>query len=368
MDDLYIGLMSGTSLDGIDACLVDLTDNHLKQIGQLYLPYPDDIGMTLAKIIENQQINIAELARLDDQLALLNVKAVNGLLDGTQVESKSIKAIGYHGQTIFHDPEGEHPNTIQIGNPALLAAHTDIRVVADFRRMDMAVGGQGAPLAPAFHQFLFRDDKQDRAILNIGGIANLTLLPANPDQPVTGFDSGPGNCLLNEWIQINQQQPFDKDGRWAQQGNVDHKVLQDLLQDPYFSKPLPKSTGREYFHLSWLQQNADIHSMKPEDVQATLTALTVNSIVNALQQCSTQTRQVYVCGGGAYNKFMISLLKEKLGSIQLAATSELGLDPDWVEACAFAWLAQQRILQTPANIPSVTGARKQVLLGTIYQQ
>lgn len=367
MDELYIGLMSGTSLDGIDAVLVNLSDNQFKLVGSLYQPYPDTIKTSLGNIIQAQQTTTADLAGLDNQLALLNAQVVNTLLQDTRHTADSIKAIGYHGQTIFHNPEGEHPNSIQLGDPNLLAGHTNIAVVADFRRMDMAVGGQGAPLVPAFHQFLFRDNIHDRAILNIGGIANLTILPADPAQPIAGFDTGPGNCLMDEWSMLHNQQSFDEAGRWAQQGKLSNDVLQSLLNDPYFNRSPPKSTGREYFNLDWLRQRSDLSSVSTEDVQTSLTFLTATSIANALRQFAPGTQQVFVCGGGAHNQFLTSLLQEQLGLIRLDTTNKLGLDPDWVEACAFAWLAQQRIQQHPANIPSATGAHKTVLLGAIYK-
>jgi len=366
MDELYIGLMSGTSLDGIDAALVDLSDMQFKLLASHYQPYPDTIKNSLRRVIQEQQTTFTDLAKLDHQLAGLNAQAVNTLLNETQYSPDDINAIGYHGQTVFHEPEGQHPNTIQLGDPSALVEQTKISVVADFRRMDMAAGGQGAPLAPAFHQFLFRDPSQDRAILNIGGIANLTLLPADINQAITGFDTGPGNCLLDEWSQLHHNQAFDEGGRWAQQGKTNTNVLQDLLSDPYFAKAPPKSTGREYFHLDWLQQHSGLDSVSPQDVQATLASLTVISISNALQQYAPNTRQVFVCGGGAHNQYLMSLLQKQLEQTQLASTAELGLDPDWVEACAFAWLAQQRMEHQTANIPSVTGASRPVLLGAIY--
>lgn len=367
MNDLYIGLMSGTSLDGIDAALVDLSDNQFNLLASLYQPYPDALKNTLSKVIQDQQIAIADLANIDHQLAVLNAQSVKRLLENTRHTSDDIKAIGYHGQTIYHAPEGDFPNSLQLGDPNVLVEQTNITVVADFRRMDMAVGGQGAPLVPAFHQFLFRDSSQDRAILNIGGIANLTILPADPDQPITGFDTGPGNCLLDEWSTLHNNQAYDNEGQWAQQGKLNSNTLHALMNDPYFAKAPPKSTGREYFHLDWLRKHSVIDSVTAQDIQTSLAFLTATSISNALQHYAPNTQRVFVCGGGAHNQFLTSLLQDQLGTISLATTTELGLDPDWVEACAFAWLAQQRIQQQTANIPSVTGARKPVLLGAIYE-
>lgn len=377
MDDLYIGLMSGTSIDGIDAALVDLSNNKFKLLSTLYQPYPDNVKASLSRIIQEKQTAITDLAALDNELAKLNALAVNALIEQTGQSNRNITAIGYHGQTIFHEPEGEHPNSVQLGDPNVLVEQTGISVVADFRRMDMAAGGQGAPLVPAFHQFLFQDSSQtnslNRAILNIGGIANLTILPANNKQSVTGFDTGPGNCLLDEWIYLQNKQAFDKDGQWAQQGQLISEVLEILLDDPYFAKTPPKSTGREYFHLDWLKRKLadnkiDTESLPAQDIQTTLASLTATSITRAIKTHAPDTQQVFVCGGGAHNRFLLEQLQQQLADIQLSTTTALGLDPDWVEACAFAWLAQQRIQQRAANIPDVTGARKAVLLGAIYSR
>lgn len=371
MDDLYIGLMSGTSIDGIDAALVDLSNNKFKLLNTLYQPYPGNVKASLSRVIQEKQTTIVDQAMLDTELAKLNALAVNALIEHADQSNRNITAIGYHGQTIFHEPEGEHPNSVQLGNPNVLVEQTGISVVADFRRMDMAAGGQGAPLVPAFHQFLFQDSSLNRAILNIGGIANLTILPADSKRPVTGFDTGPGNCLLDEWIYLQDKQAFDKDGQWAEQGQVVSEVLEILLDDPYFAKAPPKSTGREYFHIDWLQRKfadnkIDTASLPAQDVQTTLAALTATSITRAIKTHAPDTQQVFVCGGGVHNRFLLAQLQQQLVDIQLSTTTELGLDPDWVEACAFAWLAQQRLQQQTANIPSVTGARKSVLLGAIY--
>jgi anhydro-N-acetylmuramic acid kinase len=366
MDELYIGLMSGTSIDGIDACLVRLTDNKFQLLATHYQPYPNSIKDELGKVIKDKQLTLHDLATLDHKLAILNSQAVTSLLEGTKYQAHKIQAIGYHGQTVFHEPDGNHPNSIQLGDPNVLVAETGITTVADLRRMDMAAGGQGAPLAPGFHQFLFRDSKQDRAILNIGGIANLTLLPADPAKPVTGFDSGPGNCLMDEWNMLHHKQPYDENGQWASQGQAHQQFLNKWLQDPYFAKAPPKSTGREYFHLNWLKQQTDISTLAPGDLQASLAQLTASSISQAVSDFAPSTEQVFVCGGGAHNAFLLDRLKDGLGGIQVETTDSLGLSPDWVEACAFAWFAQQRIHKQPANIPSVTGANKAVLLGAIY--
>ncbi|MGD8927010.1 MAG: anhydro-N-acetylmuramic acid kinase [Thioalkalispiraceae bacterium] len=367
MDELYIGLMSGTSIDGIDACLVNLTDNQFKLLATDYQPYPKTVKRQLAEIISSQQLAMHNLAVLDHELAILNGEAVNSLLKSTKHKASDVLAIGYHGQTVFHEPDGNHPNSIQLGDANVLVDRTGITTVADFRRMDMAAGGQGAPLAPAFHEYLFRDKTEDRAILNTGGIANLTLLSADQSKPVIGFDTGPASCLMDEWCMLHRDQPYDKNGDWARQGKLNTRILAKLLTDPYFAKPPPKSTGREYFHLDWIKQLVDIDSVSSNDMLTTLTCLTATTITDALKQYAPATRKVFVCGGGVHNSFLLEQLKESLGDIELDSTTRLGLDPDWVEACAFAWLARQRLLDLPGNLPSVTGANKVVILGAIYR-
>ncbi len=367
MDELYIGLMSGTSNDGIDACLVNLSPQQFELLDTCYQPYPEEIKTQLDKLVSEQTTSLSALSALDHSLAVLNALAVNKLLQSSNVNKNSISAIGYHGQTIHHEPKTEIANSIQIGDPNFLAARTQIPVVADFRRMDMAVAGQGAPLVPAFHRSQFHAENKNRAILNIGGIANLTILPMKKAEAVTGFDTGPGNTLLNEWNQRHQHSSFDDGGQWAAKGQCLEPLLQKLLDDDYFSKPPPKSTGREYFNLSWLEQKFELKTQKPQDVQTTLAHLSAQSIAKAIVNFAPSTQQVFVCGGGVHNKYLIDLLTKQLGPIELASTENLGLHPDWVEASAFAWLAQQRLAENAGNIASVTGASKAVLLGAIYK-
>ncbi len=367
MDELYIGLMSGTSNDGIDTCLVNLSEQKFEVLGTCYQAYPQEIKTQLDELINNQTSPLATLSALDHSLAVLNAVAVNKLLQSCNIHKNSVAAIGYHGQTIYHEPTADKANSIQIGNPNFLAAHTNITVVADFRRMDMAVAGQGAPLVPAFHQSLFQDTLKNRAILNIGGIANLTILPKDKTLPVTGFDTGPGNALLNEWNQRHQHSDYDKDGQWAAKGNCIETLLQELLTDEYFSKPPPKSTGREYFNLNRLEQNVQLNIYNAQDIQTTLTHFSVQSIALALVSHAPETQQVFVCGGGINNHFLMDLLIKQLASIEIDSTEQIGLHPDWVEATAFAWLAKQRLLEKPGNITSVTGATREVLLGAIYK-
>ncbi len=367
MEELYIGLMSGTSNDGIDACLVNLSPNHFELVGTFYQAYPEEIKTQLDQLVTDQTISLPALSSLDHSLAVLNAVAVNKLLLACKVNKKTISAIGYHGQTIYHEPDADKANSIQIGDPSFLAARTQLPVVADFRRMDMAVAGQGAPLVPGFHQHLFHSNDKNRAILNIGGIANLTILPKDISLPVIGFDTGPGNVLLNEWNQRHQHNDYDDGGLWAAKGNCIEPLLQNLLEDDYFTNPPPKSTGREYFNLAWLEQRFQPARYHAQDIQTTLAHLSAHSITKAIVNFAPNTQQVYVCGGGYKNSFLMDLLAKQLGPIELASTESLGLHPDWVEATAFAWLAQQRLLEKAGNVMSVTGAARPVLLGAIYK-
>ena len=366
MEQLYIGLMSGTSNDGIDACLVGLPDRGFDLVATYYHPYPQDIKNRLTNIIRQQSVSLAELSQLDHDLGVLNTLAVNKLLQAAKINKSQIKAIGYHGQTIYHCPEKDSANSIQIGDPNFLAARTQIPVVADLRRMDMAVAGQGAPLVPAFHQYLFQHGSIQRVILNIGGIANLTVLATDATTTLRGFDTGPGNALMDEWNQLHNRTDFDESGSWAASGTCQDALLNELLTDPYFASAPPKSTGREYFNTGWLQR-FNLNAITPQDVQATLCHLSAHSIANAINDYATGSSEVYVCGGGVKNKNLMQLLGELMPAIKIDSTAKLGLDPDWVEACAFAWLAKQRILELRGNAPGVTGAGKNVILGALYK-
>jgi len=365
MDDLYIGLISGTSVDAVDAVLVDFKQGKPRLLHTHAEPFPKQILAQLQTLIASQTTSLSDLAELDHALAVLYTLAVKKLLLHAAVSAKHVTAIGSHGQTIYHQPDGEHTNSIQIGDPNFLAEHTRIDVVADFRRHDMAAGGQGAPLVPAFHAHVFRDPIINRAILNLGGIANITVLPADVKQPVTGFDTGPANTLLDLWINRHLQRRYDKNGNWARHGKSDDVLLGQMLQDPYFAKTPPKSTGREHFNLTWLE-NFNAHDLEPQDVQATLCTLTVHSIANAINAHAANTTEIFVCGGGVHNETIMTGLQQALPNMRVASTEVLGLLPDWIEATAFAWLAQQTLHHQPGNICSVTGAKRAVPLGGVY--
>lgn len=363
----YIGLMSGTSLDAIDAAIVHFHDGRCRLQQHLALPISNDIRQQALSLLIPGKNELARLCQLDVQLGKLFAEAVQALLVQADLDASAISAIGSHGQTLRHYPDTEFPTTLQIGDPNIIAEQTGITTVADFRRRDMAAGGQGAPLAPAFHQTMLRDERYNRVVLNLGGIANITLLPADSAQPVTGFDTGPANALMDSWIQTHLQQTHDSNGAWAASGKIHKALLDQLLSDAYFQRPPPRSTGRETFNLAWLKQQlrnfSDLHT---EDVQATLAEFTAISIAQAINKYAIDTEQVLICGGGVHNSYLVQRLATQLPQQQLCSTRELGIDPDWVEAMAFAWLAKQTLEGQAGNLPAVTGAQHPVILGGIY--
>ncbi|HKK14027.1 MAG TPA: anhydro-N-acetylmuramic acid kinase [Gammaproteobacteria bacterium] len=369
MSERYIGLMSGTSLDGVDAVLADLQGGTPRLLAALTHPFPDALRTRLRALAEDPvAAAIDELGALDVTLGERFAEAVHALLAEAGIGPEAVRAIGSHGQTVRHRPGGTAPFTLQIGDPNVIAERTGITTVADLRRRDMAAGGQGAPLAPAFHAAVFRDPGEDRAVVNIGGMANVTVLPADPARAVSGFDTGPGNALLDGWIARHQGVARDHNGAWAAGGQAVPALLQGLLADAYFAAPPPKSTGREQFHMRWL--DAALPALDsppaPADVQATLAELTARSIAAAIDQHAPGTGRVLVCGGGAYNTDLMARLAQALGARTLQSTAEYGIAPEWVEGVAFAWLARQTLAGRPGNLPAVTGARSERVLGAVY--
>lgn len=360
----YIGLMSGTSIDSIDAALVTISDNKTHLIGSHSEDIPSTLKNNLLALCSPGTDEITRMGSADYQLGKLFAKATNTLLAKNQLVSKDVCAIGSHGQTIRHLPETSTPFTLQIGNPSIISHDTGICTVADFRRSDMAAGGQGAPLAPAFHQAAFSHPQKHRVIVNIGGIANITSL--NPLKPAFGFDTGPGNCLLDYWAQQHIKQSFDTNGKWGASGKTIPALLEKCLADPYFQRRPPKSTGREHFNPAWLNMQLNDEKYLPVDIQATLTALTALSISNEVKALKGPIDEVFICGGGAHNSAVIDSIQSELASIPVTSTKPLGIAADWVEAAAFAWLAHQTLNNRPANLPSVTGANKACILGAIY--
>ena len=359
--DLYIGIMSGTSLDGIDAALVDFSAAAPRLVASHYQPYAEQLKQALLALHHAGHDELHQSQLIANRLAREYADATLILLKNTKVDSKSVQAIGCHGQTVRHRPE--HGYTIQLNNAALLAELTGIHAVSDFRSRDIAAGGQGAPLVPAFHDHVLRHPAIHRAILNIGGIANLTDLA--PGKDASGFDTGPGNLLLDTWIARHLGKPYDTGGAWAASGKVIPDLLQRLLAEPYFAARPPKSTGRDLFNLDWLDRH--LHGGEaPEDVQATLLALTSSSIAAAVQRFCAGTQEIYLCGGGAHNEALVSSLQQALPRCRIQKTEVLGIAADWMEAIAFAWLARQTLRLRPGNLPAVTGARHPCVLGAIY--
>ncbi|WP_137974848.1 anhydro-N-acetylmuramic acid kinase [Pseudomonas sp. F(2018)] len=358
----YLGVMSGTSLDGLDIALIQ-QDTRPTLLAHHYIPMPDALRAELLGLCTSGPDELARSAIAEQCWVELAAAGINALLQREGLSASDIRAIGSHGQTVRHEPARGF--TVQIGNPALLAELTGIDIVADFRRRDVAAGGQGAPLVPAFHEALFDSDEQPKAVLNVGGFSNLSLI--EPGQAVRGFDCGPGNVLLDAWIGKVRGDAFDRDGAWAASGQPNAALLQALLSDPYFATRGPKSTGRELFNLPWLENHlAEFPAASPADIQRTLLELTARSIVDSLQQAQQDTAELLVCGGGAHNAALMQRLQELLPSCEVASTAERGVPPDWVEAMAFAWLAHCCLERIPANRPSVSGAKGPRVLGAIY--
>lgn len=364
----FIGLMSGTSMDGIDAALANIGDEGFNLVATHSHPWPDDLKLRLQQLALPGDDEIDRMGEADARAGELFAAAVDELLQKAGVSAEQVKAVGSHGQTIRHRPEAETPFTLQIGDPNRLAAATGITTIADFRRRDMAAGGQGAPLAPAFHAALFGSADENRVVLNIGGIANITRLPSDSAEAVIGFDCGPGNRLMDDWITRNLGDPFDNNGDWAASGVVDSGLLERLLADPYFSQQPPKSTGTERFNIDWLDKmlSSVDTGLNAETVQATLLELTAVTIRDAVQAYCPGTASLFVCGGGAHNRVLIARLVVLMPDIDIATTAITGIDPDWVEAAAFAWLASRTLNGLGGNLPSVTGANETVVLGGIY--
>lgn len=358
MSNLYIGLMSGTSADGIDAVLADFSQAKPRMLTSHYTPYTPALRQQILDLCKPGENEIHRLGELDILLAKSFAEAVSALLTKANISPDQVTAIGSHGQTIRHSPSNAF--TLQIGDPNTIAVLTGINTIADFRRKDVALGGQGAPLVPAFHQHVFADANINRAIVNIGGIANVTLLPN-----ILGFDTGPGNALMDEWILKHLHKTHDEAGAWAATGKINTALLNAMLKDEYFQLAPPKSTGREHFNQVWLNKLL-ISAIAPEDVQATLAELTASTIVQAVQNFFDKG-ELYICGGGAHNQFLLNRLTFLAApNFSVKTTETLGVHPDWVEAFAFAWLAYQTNNKLTGNVPSVTGAEKAAILGGVY--
>jgi len=362
---LFIGLMSGTSLDGVDAVLMRFEPDTKVEFARTY-----DLPTTLVKNLlalsqTDAPVHLDAVGRLDTELGQCFASVVHQCLHDAGIAADKITAIGSHGQTLRHAPNGECPFTLQLGDAHVIAERCGIDTVADFRRRDVAAGGQGAPLVPAFHAAVFSNVDEERAVLNIGGIANLTLLAR--DGKVRGFDTGPGNGLMDAWCRQHRNKNYDVNGEFAASGALHTELLQRCLSDTWFALAPPKSTGRDLFNLSWLQEKMQGLDISPADVQATVTLLTAHTIANALQAEMPACQRVLVCGGGGHNPVLMQHLADLLGSsMQIDSTSAHGLDPDYVEAAAFAWLAKETLANRPGNLPAVTGAKGLRVLGVVY--
>lgn len=365
---LYVGIMSGTSLDGIDIALsrFDPERQQAECLDALCLNIPDDLKEHLLALCTPAASELVRAGQAGNRWATIAADGVRQLLLRNQLTASDIRAIGSHGQTVRHHPELGF--SLQIGAPALLAELTGIDVISDFRSRDLAAGGEGAPLVPAFHSWLLSDPQQTRTLINVGGFANLSIM--RPGYPPAGFDSGPGNALMDSWIQQHKGVAFDDSGNWARQGVVLPQLLQTMLSDPYFARVGPKSTGREYFNSAWLtgclSQLGVEAQTRAEDVQATLLALTANSIADSVKRAADDCHAVYLCGGGARNTLLLEQLQELLPQQKVETSKALGVDPDWMEAIAFAWLAWRFDERLAGNLPSVTGARGERILGALY--
>lgn len=367
MSELYLGLISGTSLDAVDAALVDFAAHPPRPVVFHSHPFPADLRTALLALCHGGGGDeLRRMAQLDVQVGKLFGDAALAVLNRAAVAPETVRAIGSHGQTVRHEPESDSPFTVQIGDPNHIAQRTGITTVADFRRRDIAAGGQGAPLVPAFHAALLRVSDEDRVVLNIGGMANITVLPREPHHAVGGFDTGPGNVLMDGWAQRHLGTARDENGRWAATAEPDAQLLAALLDDTYFKRPPPKSTGREYFNMRWLESHLKRSSAAPATVQASLCALTAMSAAHDITRYAPATKRVLVCGGGIHNATLMQRLATELSGITVESTQTLGLDPDWVEALAFAWLAKQTLDGHAGNLPAVTGASAAVVLGGIY--
>ena len=395
---LFIGLMSGTSMDAVDAALVDFgvpadaagptsaatangaTDTTVTGTASAATAttlatrsesIPEDLRRELHALAQDPSAAALRFWTADSRLGALFADAALALLDVAGVGAGAVEGIGSHGQTVYHAPRARVPCTVQIGDPNVIAERTGITTVADFRRRDIAAGGEGAPLAPAFHRAVFSAPGVERGILNVGGIANLSVLPADPGAPTRGFDTGPGNTLLDHWTRSRFGVPMDRDGALARGGEVVAPLIAALLDEPYFGRKPPKSTGRELFGAAWLDPrvaaSAASTDIEPRDVLRTLCELTAESAAAAIERFAPETQELYICGGGARNPVLVSRLADRLASVRVGTTATLGIDPDWVEAAAFAWLAMRTLSGGAGNTPGVTGAAREVVLGGIYR-
>ena len=363
---LFIGVMSGTSMDAVDTVLVDLSTQSPRLLASLRSPWDGALRDRMRSYAAGQPLDATAHAALDTDVGEFFASAIRSLLTEAPIPPGRIKAIGCHGQTVAHAPSGTPAVTLQLGDASIIAERTGITTINDFRRRDMAAGGQGAPLAPALHNALMRDEREHRVVLNLGGIANITVLPAQRGLPATGFDTGPANCLMDLWAAQHISAPYDDGGAWADSAPAEARLLTRMLADPYFALAPPKSTGTQYFSSHWLDSVLSAFPGLPAAaVQATLLALTVTTVTDAIRRHAPNTERVLVCGGGVHNTALMRQLASLLER-PVESSRNVGLDPDWMEATAFAWLAQQTLAGQPGNLPAVTGSSGPRILGAIH--
>ncbi|MBN9229302.1 MAG: anhydro-N-acetylmuramic acid kinase [Legionella sp. 40-6] len=358
---LYLGLMSGTSMDGIDVAIIDSEKNQL--INGATYNYEDEVYSLLEHVLKNEMVTVAEICQLNVLIGRNFAKSALRLIEQSQLAPSDIRAIGSHGQTICHAPLAKIPYTLQLGCAHTIAAITGITVVADFRARDLVHGGQGAPLAPLYHRELFTNRKENIGVVNIGGIANLTVLVQG--KPARGWDTGPGNCLMDAWIAKHLHKKFDVDGAWAAQGKILGQLLQYNLCDPFIQSSVPKSIGKEYFSLTWLEQQLT-EDYQPEDVQRTLLEFTAQTIVNNVNLVTPKLQKLYICGGGVHNKLLLNRLADLLPECHVESIASLGVSPDYLEAMLFAWLAAQTMSRKLIDLSSITGSNQLMVLGAIF--
>ncbi len=363
----FIGILSGTSMDAVDTILADFGQIPPSLICTHSEPLPDDLYRNIMALCEDKPVSLRTLGETDVDIGKVFADTVNNLLIKANISSQQIIAIGSHGQTVQHQPDANPPFTLQLGDPNTIAELTGITTVADFRRKDVAAGGQGAPLTPIFHQAFFACDDKQRVILNLGGIANISILDCTGNSGLKGFDTGPANVLMDSWIHLHKGLRFDAGGKWAAQGSVSKMLLSVLLNEPYLHASPPKSTGRELFNLTWLESKLEgIPGLSAVDVQATLLEYTAQTVCTSILQAASDCEELIVCGGGVHNDALMNRLQQILKKTTVVSSDSVGLAADWVEAMAFAWLAEQTMKKQPVDCSGVTGARHACILGGIY--
>ena len=367
MAELFIGLMSGTSVDSIDSALVNFDKDTVELLEWNSSSIEKTLKERIFNEVNNDKISKVEIEKLDLELGKVFGNAANKLLQKAEVSSSDVVAIGSHGQTIKHAPNAPSPFSLQIGSPKEIAGITNIKTVADFRTADIVAGGQGAPLTPLFHSFIFKKNKlSEGLVINIGGISNLTYFN-DPTESIIAYDCGPGNCLLDTWSRTNNKGDFDAEGAWASSGKVVPNLLKKMLKDSFFKKPPPKSTGTDYFNLKWINKKiSEFGEVSSEDIQATLTELSAQVIFKELKDLKAEKKPIYLCGGGIHNLFLVKRLEELIQN-RISTTSEIGIDADFLEACCFAWLAKERLDNTKFDLSKITGSKEKILLGEIWE-